>query len=73
MELTTGIVEPALYRWARQARRMCKPGKKIMTLILDILMLPHSSVGKESPSNAGDLVSIPGSERTPGEGNGNPL
>ena len=44
-----------------------------MTLVLDILMFPHSSAGKESPSNAGDLVSIPGSERTPGEGNGNPL
>ena len=27
-----------------------------MSLILDILMFPHSSVGKESASNAGDLV-----------------
>jgi len=26
-----------------------------------------------SPSNAGDLGSIPGSGRSPGEGNGNPL
>ena len=34
---------------------------------------PHSSVGKESACNAGDLGSIPGSERSPGEGNGNPL
>ena len=34
---------------------------------------PHSSVGKESASNAGDLGSIPGSGRSPGEGNGNPL
>ena len=31
------------------------------------------SAGKESASNAGDLGSIPGSERSPGEGNGNPL
>ena len=31
------------------------------------------SVGKESAYNAGDLVSIPGSGRSPGEGNGNPL
>ena len=33
---------------------------------------PHSSVGKESACSAGDLGSIPGSERSPGEGNGNP-
>ena len=25
------------------------------------------------PANAGDVGSIPGSERSPGEGNGNPL
>ena len=34
---------------------------------------PHSSVGKESACNAGDLSSIPGLGRSPGEGNGNPL
>ena len=34
---------------------------------------PHSSVGKESACSAGDLGSIPGSGRSPGEGNGNPL
>ena len=33
----------------------------------------HSSVGKESACNAGDLGSIPGSGRSPGEENGNPL
>ena len=31
------------------------------------------SDGKESACNVGDLGSIPGSERAPGEGNGNPL
>ena len=31
------------------------------------------SDGKESTCNAGDLDSIPGLERSPGEGNGNPL
>ena len=31
------------------------------------------SDGKESACNVGDLGSIPGSERSPGEGNGNPL
>ena len=32
-----------------------------------------SSVGKESASSAGDLGSIPGLGRSPGDGNGNPL
>ena len=34
---------------------------------------PGSSDGKASAYNAGDPGSIPGSERSPGEGNGNPL
>ena len=34
---------------------------------------PGSSDGKASAYNEGDLGSIPGSERSPGEGNGNPL
>ena len=35
--------------------------------------IPHSSVGKESTSNAGDPGSIPGSGRSAGEGIGYPL
>ena len=34
---------------------------------------PGSSDGKESACNAGDLGSILGLGRCPGEGNGNPL
>ena len=34
---------------------------------------PGGSVSKDSACNAGDLGSIPGSGRSPGEGNGNPL
>ena len=34
---------------------------------------PGGSDGKESTCNVGDLDSIPGSGRSPGEGNGNPL
>ena len=34
---------------------------------------PGSSAGKESVYKAGDLGSISGSGRFPGEGNGNPL
>ena len=35
--------------------------------------LPGGSDSKESTCNAGDPGSTPGSERSPGEGNGNPL
>ena len=35
--------------------------------------LPCGSDGKESACTTGDLGSIPGSGRSPGEGNGNPL
>ena len=34
---------------------------------------PSGSDGKESACNGGDLGSIPGSRRSPGEGNGYPL
>ena len=33
---------------------------------------PGGSDGKESACSAGDLGTIPGSGRSPGEGNGNP-
>ena len=35
------------------------------------LGFPPSSIGKEFACNAGDLGSIPGLGRSPGEGNGN--
>ena len=34
---------------------------------------PGGSVVKNSPASAGDTGSIPGTGRSPGEGNGNPL
>ena len=34
---------------------------------------PGGSEGRASACNAGDLGAIPGSGRSPGEGNGNPL
>ena len=37
------------------------------------LGFPGGSDGKESACNAADVGSIPGSERFPGEGNGNPF
>ena len=37
------------------------------------LGFPGGSAGKEYACNAGELVSIPGLGRSPGEGNGSPL
>ena len=42
-------------------------------LIFKIQGFLDSSVGKESSCNMGDLGSIPGSGRSPGEGTGYPL
>ena len=40
---------------------------------MDLTLDPyHNSVGKESACNAGDLGSIPGLQRSPGEGKGYP-
>ena len=41
--------------------------------IVCVLGFPDSSVSKESTCSAGDPGSIPGSGRSPGEENGNPL
>ena len=40
---------------------------------MNIGCFPGGPDGKVSAHNAGDLGSIPGSGRSPGEGNGNPL
>ena len=38
-----------------------------------VISFPGGSDGKESACSSGDLGSIPGSERFPGGGHGNPL
>ena len=53
-----------LYKWA------------FFTFSFEYLLLSGffgGSAGKESACNAGNVGSIPGWERSPGEGNGNPL
>ena len=47
--------------------------KKIKILGKGLWGFPGGSVVKNRPANAGDMVSIPGSGRSPGEENGNPL
>ena len=44
-----------------------------LTNLPSTLGFPGDSDGKASACSAGDLGSIPGSGRSPGEGNGNPL
>ena len=44
-----------------------------ISLIIREMGFPDGSVGKESACSVGDLGSIPGLGRSPGEGNGNPL
>ena len=50
-----------------------KEGAFAIYLVLYISDFPGGSDGKASVYNAGDPGSIPGSGRSPGEGNGNPL
>ena len=46
---------------------------EIMWTLICRVGFPGGLDGKASVCNAGDLGSIPGSGRSPGEGNGNPL
>jgi len=46
---------------------------RVLTVISTAWGVPGDSDGKESACNAGDMGSIPGSGRSPGEGNSNPL
>ena len=48
-------------------------GLDTLTVNVTVLDFPGSSDGKASAYNSGDLGSIPGLGRPPGEGNGNPI
>ena len=45
---------------------------KIRAQVIEWLGVPGGSMGKNPSGNAGDVGSIPGSGRSPGEGNGYP-
>ena len=49
------------------------PGKPLFLLTRSLKGFPGGSEGKASACNAGYPASIPGSGRSPGKGNGNPL
>ena len=50
-----------------------KPQRTDFALSYALAGFPGVSDGKQSACDKGDLASIPGSERSPGEGNGYPL
>ena len=60
-------------------RKECKPGIELFNdwniwfFLVSKVSFPGGSDGRESTCSAGDLGSIPGSGKSPGEGNGNPL
>ena len=51
----------------------CYLAKLLWLSVHNIMGFPGGSLVKNTPVNAGDLGSIPGSGRSLGEGNGNPL
>ena len=55
-------------KWGNEWKRGC-----FLTSFVFFWGFPGGSQGKVSACNAGDLGSIPGSGRSLGEGNGNPL
>ena len=53
--------------------KMWLAGVLIISLLIPTRGFPGGSEGKESACSVGDPSMIPGSGRSPGEGNGNPL
>ena len=62
--LTGDVSEAATEKWLKPTFLRLEPRLELKS---------GGSDGKESACNAGGLCSIPGSGRSPGEGNGNPL
>ena len=63
---------PILYHLSYQGSPFQEAAASI-ALAMPVMGFPCGSDSKESACNAGDLGSIPGSGRSPGEGNDNPL
>ena len=56
-----------------QREGLCHSQRHLLLCYRAVEGFPGGSEVKASACNAGDLGSIPGSGRSPGEGNGNPL
>ena len=75
-----GILQARILEWVAisSSRGSSQPIDRTRLSEIEIFIrqlkgLPGHSGSKESACNAGDPGSIPGSIRSPGEGNGNPL
>ena len=64
---------PKLHPSAQKAILYTRAMVGISITLRDLKDFPGSSVVKNLPVNAGDMDSIPGLRRSPGEGNGNPF
>ena len=64
-----------LFQWVSSSHQVAKILELALYALVigSLLNLPTGSYGKESTCNAGELGLIPGSGRSPGEDNGNPL
>ena len=80
--LKQGYADPK-HIWSCAERGWCRtnmaraPRTSVLTEHLDIfsftILFPGGSDDKASTYNAGEVVSIPGSGRSPGKGDGNPF
>ena len=59
--------------WHAAIHGVAKSRTRMSNNWTELMGSPGGSDGKASAYNAGDLGLIPGSGRSPGEGNGNPL
>ena len=57
----------------QETTQTCLLNKQIMVYLYNNTVLPLWLCGEESTCNAEELGSVPGSRRSPGEGNDNPL
>jgi len=60
------------WKW-RHTHVSFRTTRNLLKAVICSVGFPGGSEGKASAYNAGDLSSIPGSGRSPGEGNGNPF
>ena len=71
--ILTVVPPEGTYHSSWAASRVFSVSFLFSSFIMMFLGFPGGSDGKESACNAGDPGSIPGSERSPGEGKGYPL
>ena len=66
-------MQASFYLWGSVTPHFAKNGTRDVPVKLDLTSFPGGSASKGSASNTGNPGSMPGSGRSPGEGNGNPF